>query len=341
MSRGQLVSKLPDAGPGSRWSPPETRARAVIEADHVSRAFGSRRALVDVSLHLDAGETQALLGPNGAGKTTLLRILAGLITPTSGRVTVLGRDTSREDRLLRQAMGLVPSGDRSFYLRISGLENLVFFARLQGLGRRQAVARSLEVLESVGLTDAARVPAGEYSHGMQKRLAVARALLTDPAVLLVDEATHDLDPEGGRVVRDLVAKLARRGAAVVWATQRIEEIRGFVDGVTLLDHGEVRFAGSVSELLAQTECRRYLVQLRNGRPGEALPSLSNVLGKAGLLSRALDGTPDHYLLLLTDGAVLGEALARFTAANVQVLSCREERPQIEEAFLLLTRSKRT
>lgn len=336
MSLGQPVSTLPDAGPPSTSFRADRPGRAVIQADRVSRAFGARRALSDVSLRVEAGELRALLGPNGAGKTTLLRILSGVITPTSGRVAVLGRDTTREDRLLRQAIGLVPSGDRSFYLRISGLENLVFFARLHGLRRRPAVARSLQVLESMGLTDAARVPVGEYSHGMQKRLAVARALLTDPAVLLVDEATHDLDPQGARVVRDLVGEVARAGAAVVWATQRIEEIRGFVDGVTLLDRGEVRFAGSVSELLAQTECRRYLVQLRNGRPGEGLSHLSDVLGEAGLLSRAPDGAPDHYLLLLTDGEVLGEALARFTAANVQVLSCREERPQIEEAFLLLT-----
>jgi ABC-2 type transport system ATP-binding protein len=338
MRTGQPVSTLPDVkqtwpsptAPAGPWEVP------VIEAEDVSRRFGAHPALVAVSLRVRSGEIRGLLGPNGAGKTTLLRILAGLATPSSGRVMVLGRDAAREDRLVRQAIGLVPSGDRSFYLRISGLENLVFFARLHGLRRRRAVARSLEVLDSVGLAGAARTPVGEYSHGMQKRLSVARALLTEPAVLLVDEATHDLDPQGARLVRDLVGTLARAGTAVVWATQRIEEIRGFVNGVTLLDRGEVRFSGTVAELLAQVECRRFLVHMRNGHRTPALSRLRDLLGAAGRLMPAPDGSPEHYVLRLAGDAVLGDALARFTAADVQVLSCREARPEIEEAFLRLT-----
>jgi oleandomycin transport system ATP-binding protein len=338
MRIGQPVSALPDvertwpsAGGGV-----EARGTPMIEAEDVSRRFGTHPALVAVSLRVGAGEIRGLLGPNGAGKTTLLRILAGLATPSSGRVRVLGRDAASQDRGLRQAIGLVPSGDRSFYLRISGLENLVFFARLHGLRRRQAAARSFEVLQRVGLAEAARAPVGEYSHGMQKRLSVARALLTDPLVLLVDEATHDLDPQGARVVRELVGGLAHAGAAVVWATQRIEEIRGFVNAVTLLDRGEVRFSGTVPELLAEAECRRFLVHLRNGHRTAALGRLGDLLGAAGWVTPALDGSPEHYVLRLADDVVLGDALARFTAGDVQVLSCREARPEIEEAFLRLT-----
>ncbi len=171
------------------------------------------------------------------------------MSPSSGSVRVLGQEVERRNREARGLVGLVPSGDRSFYLRISGLENLAFFGRLNGLRRRAAFERAAELLGHVGLADAAERPVGEYSHGMQKRLSVARALITDPAVLLVDEATHDLDPEGARRIRALIEDCANRGAAVVWATQRLDEIRGFAGSVTLLHEGRVRFAGSVPALL--------------------------------------------------------------------------------------------
>jgi ABC-2 type transport system ATP-binding protein len=227
----------------------QLRPIPALEIRGLRRRFDRRLALDGVDLAVPAGEIFALLGPNGAGKTTLLRTISGLVAPTQGSVSVGGADAAGT-RARRGHVGLVPSGDRTFYLRISGLENLVFFARLQGLRRRAALARAEEVLDAVGLADAARRRVGAYSHGMQKRLSIARALLTEPAVLLIDEATHDLDPEGADRVRALVAERAAAGAAVVWATQRVEEISGFADRVTLLSAGRVRFTGSVIELLA-------------------------------------------------------------------------------------------
>jgi ABC-2 type transport system ATP-binding protein len=200
----------------------------------LTRRFESTTALDGVDLTVEEGEIHALLGPNGAGKTTLLRMLSGLVAPTEGSVVVPSAEVTAGSRALHGRVGLVPSGDLTLYLRISGLENLVFFARLQGLRKRAAVARAHEVLEAVGLGDTGRHRVGTYSHGMQKRLSIARALLTQPGVLLVDEATHDLDPEGAERVRSLVAERAAAGAAVVWATQRVDEIGGFADRVTLL-----------------------------------------------------------------------------------------------------------
>ncbi|HEV2786091.1 MAG TPA: ABC transporter ATP-binding protein, partial [Solirubrobacteraceae bacterium] len=221
----------------------------------MSRAFGEREVLRDVSLLVRPGEIHALLGPNGAGKTTLLRILCGLTDPTSGSVELATRP------------GFVPSGDRTFYLRISGLENLIFFARMHGMRRSAARTRAREVLDLVGLGDALRRPVGRYSHGMQKRLSFARALLADARVLLVDEATHDLDPEGAERIRELTRDLAARGAAVLWTTQRVDEIRGFAGAITFLHRGEVRFAGSVAELIARGDTSpRYVMRVRNGRP---------------------------------------------------------------------------
>ncbi|MEX0815864.1 MAG: ABC transporter ATP-binding protein [Gaiellales bacterium] len=301
------------------------------------RRFGRTIALNDVSLDLAAGEIHALLGPNGAGKTTLLRILTGLVHPNAGTARVMGFDAVASPRALRQRLGLVPSGDRSFYLRISGLENLVFFARLYGMRRRAAVARSNEVLEEVGLLEAARTRVGLYSHGMQKRLAVARALLPHPAVLVLDEPTHDLDPRAARAIRELVRELASCGAAAIWATQRIEEIRGFADTVTLLHRGEVRFNGGVPDLLAHSIPRRYLLRVRNGsfsgRPAEA--ALNTALAGVGTIADAGESS-EHYLLQLQHGVILGDALKRLTEATFQILTCSEERSELEEAFLALT-----
>ena len=314
-------------------------ARApVIEARGVWRRFGDRDVLRDVDLELGAGKIHALLGPNGAGKTTLLRILSSLLTPSAGAVRIGGMDAAAGSRALRQRLGLIPAGDRTFYLRLPGHENLVFFARMHGMRRKAASARASHLLREVGLADAAQSPVGTYSHGMQKRLSVARALLTEPTVLLVDEATHDLDPSGARDTRSLVRDLASRGTAVVWATQRLDEIRGFADGVTLLDRGNVRFDGSVPELMAHAVPRTYFVRLRNGSAaGRDLQAmLEPALAGKAVLSGASEDDREHYVLELANGVVLGDALTALTGAGVQVLACREERSEIEEAFLSLT-----
>lgn len=296
----------------------------------MSRAYGDKLALRDVSLAVARGEIHALLGPNGSGKTTLIRTLAGLLTPSSGTVSVLSLDASQASQQLRQLVGLVPSGDRSFYLRISGLENLVFFGRLHGLRRREAAARARQLLDRVGLADVADTRVAFYSHGMQKRLSVARAFLTDPPILLVDEATHDLDPAGAREVRELVSEAAARGAAVVWATQRIDEISGF-HRVTVLAGGVVTFSGTVPELVERAHSTRYLLRLRNGGlEGEALvPVLERAIGSLGTVEPAAG----EFVLALGDRTILGEALVRLAEEGVQILSCHPERSALEEAFV--------
>jgi len=293
-----------------------------------------------VSLLVDEGEIVALLGPNGAGKTTLVRVLTGLVKPDSGTAHVLGIETWDCPNELRARIGLVPSGDRSIYLRISGLENLVFFGRLQGLSRGEATARAWELLELVGLEGSARVRSGFYSHGMQKRLSIARSLLTEPSVLVIDEATHDLDPEAAANMRALVRSLADRGAAVVWATQRIEEIRGFADRVTLLRTGEVVFEGTVSQLVAVAVPRRYILRLRNGRPAgdELEPTLRAAVKGKATIAAANDGDPEDFVLHLAEDSVLGQVLGSLAAADVDVVACREERSEIENAYLNLAGS---
>jgi ABC-2 type transport system ATP-binding protein len=310
----------------------------VIVVDGLTRAFGAKHALANVSLQVGPGEIHALLGPNGSGKTTLLRILAGLLTPSSGTVAVLGSAPTRQSRGERALVGLVTSGDRSLYLRISGFENLLFFGRLFGLSKKQAAVRASELLDLVGLADAAHQRAGTYSNGMRKRLGVARALVAQPAVLLVDEATHDLDPERAREIRALVESTTESGTAVVWATQRLEEIRGFASRVTLLAEGQVRFAGPVPVLLDHVVPRRFILRLRDADTGvpATRERVDSLLGPLGRTDDVPGGVLEHVLLILESDAVLGDALAAVSNGGIQVLTCTQERSELEDAFIALT-----
>ena len=342
MEVGNLVSLETSGAATAVFAMPHVAGdEPAVVLEMVCRRFGAKVALDEVSLTLDRGEIHALLGPNGAGKTTLLRILSGLLLPTSGSVSVLGARPERQSRALRGLVGLVPSGDRSLYLRISGLENLIFFGRLHGLRRGEAKARALELLEHVGLTEAARLRAGVYSHGMRRRLALARALLARPPVLLFDEATHDLDPEGARSIRRLVEAAAGHGAAVVWATQRLEEIHGFAGRATVLAGGRVRFGGAVPELLDRVVPRRYVLRLRD-RETRAVPPPARVGAAIDSFGRveSIPGAPEHLLVVLHTEAVLGAALAAVAAEGLETISCTQERSELEEAFLSLTGERR-
>ena len=168
---------------------------------------------------------------------------------------------------------------------------------------------------------------------------MARGLLSDPVVLFVDEATHDLDPEGARRIQDLMADAASRGTAVVWATQRLDEIRGFADQVTVLDRGTVRFVGTVPQLMAMSEVRRYVLHLDSETSaGPMLISAANdVLSSLATVSLVEDPEGRNCLLDLEDGTVLGDAISALTAAGIRVLACREDRSGIETAFLHLTK----
>jgi len=300
----------------------ETRVNVLVRGA-VCR-FGDKTALDGVDLAIAPGEIHALLGPNGAGKTTLIRVLCGLMKPQEGTVFTSGR------------VGFVPSGDRSFYLRISNLENLIFFARLHGLRLRQARSRAQEVLDAVGLSEVANRPVGRCSHGMQKRLSVARALLMSPQVLLVDEATHDLDPEGARRIRAIVHTLADEGAGVLWTTQRVDEVPDFARSVTLLQRGAVVFTGSPAELASRAPTDRYLIQIRTRVVGTP-PPLAAVRLAAGS-GTAIRATQEagQFVLAPRDSDGLGLAVARLVNSGFDVITCRQAQSEMEEAFLLLT-----
>lgn len=199
-------------------------------------------ALTDVSFEVGPTQVVGLVGPNGAGKTTLFRIISTLLDATSGRVLVDGFDTTTDPAAVRERLGLILEGERGVYQRMTGLDNLEFFGVMQGMSREQARRRGSDLMERLGLAHRDRRVFG-YSSGMRVRLALARSLMADPRLLLLDEPTRSLDPKAATEAMELVAELAGSGRAVLLASHRLDEVRSFCDTVVVIRSGRVRFVG--------------------------------------------------------------------------------------------------
>jgi len=313
----------PEAPPGS----------APLGASAVTRRFGECLALDDVSLTLASGEVHVLYGPHGAGKTTLMRILAGFGEPTEGSVSLHG--ACARSRVLRTRIGFVPHGDRGFYPRLSGLENLAFFARLYGLRRRDAIARATELLTSVGLAEEIHRPVGDLPLAMRRRLAIAQAMLKEPEALLLDDPTSDLDAQGAQRVRLLVSWIASHGTSVLWSTANAEEIRGFADRVTFLSESRVHYSGPVAALSAPGGTPRYVLRLRSSAPlgpiGRA--RLQRVIGQSAIVTLPRADDPEWVIVQPRAQRSVGEAIAALVQGGFAVLSCRQAGSDLEEGLL--------
>lgn len=206
-------------------------------------------ALQDVSFQVRRGEICAVIGPNGAGKSTLFRLLTGLTSPTSGSASVLGFDVTQQSVAVRRVVGFMPADDRSLWLRHTCRENLVFHARLQGIAEADIGDRVEEMLESVGLGQAAHRVGFALSSGMRARLQLARALLHHPSVLILDEPTGSVDPVGSYELLELIKAITlERGLAVLISSHRVEEIEALHHNVVMLDKGQLVHWGDLDSL---------------------------------------------------------------------------------------------
>jgi ABC-2 type transport system ATP-binding protein len=211
-----------------------------ISARDVTKRFGEVNALDSVSFDIATGQVVALLGANGAGKTTLLRILGTTVICDSGEAIVAGHSVTTAPAAVRRSIGFLLADERSWYWRLTGRHNLEFFAALYGLPRKEGRRRVERLLDEVGLLDAADRSFGGYSSGMKLRLSLARALLPEPPVMLLDEPTRSLDPVATKHFRDLMLQISReRGTAVLLATHDLHEAAAVGSRVLILSRGRL------------------------------------------------------------------------------------------------------
>jgi ABC-2 type transport system ATP-binding protein len=306
-------------------------AGGAVEVDTISRVFEPRRrprvvALDGVSLTIPEGEIHGLLGPNGAGKTTLVKILSTVLVPTSGRALVLGRDVVRETAAVRPLIGIVFGGERGLYWRLTGRQNLEYWAALYKLPARAGRERAQRLLARVGLEDKADARVETYSRGMKQRLHLARGLIGDARVLFLDEPTTGMDPLAAREFRTLIGELRGEGRTILLATHDMVEAEIVCDRVTLIDRGRI-IATESPRTLGRLISRFQRIDAEGATP-ELLSEIRRLPGVASV-SESEDGTR-----IEVDGeGATRLVLERLVAGGVT--SVRTSLPSLEEVYVSL------
>ena len=221
----------------------------MIAVESLVKTFGSFRAVDGVSLEVAKGEIHGFLGPNGAGKTTTIRMIAGLLKPSSGRVTIAGKDLAHEPEAAKRELGFIP--DRPFiYEKLTAAEFLRFHGGLYGLEGAPVEERAQELLELFELTKWKDELVESFSHGMKQRLVMCSAFLHRPQAVLVDEPMVGLDPRGARLIKDVFRVMSRKGVAILMSTHTLEVAQDLCDRISIIQGGRIIAHGTVPELLA-------------------------------------------------------------------------------------------
>lgn len=307
-----------------------TDATDAIVMEGVRKRYGEKAALDGLDLVVARGTVHGVLGPNGAGKTTAVRVLATLLRHDEGEVRVAGQDIRTEAREVRRRIGLLGQ-HAAVDEELSGWQNLEMFGRLYHLGARRAASRAGELLERFGLADTGRKAVKRYSGGMRRRLDLAASLITDPAVLFLDEPTTGLDPRGRAEVWASVRSLVGGGTTVLLTTQYLEEADQLADRISVVDEGRVVAEGTPDELKARIGGDRIDVVVPDA---DQLAAVVRLFGDEATVDegRRLVSVPAANRM-----AALARAVRELEAAGIEAEDVGVRRPTLDEVFLRLTR----
>ncbi len=305
-----------------------------VDIRGLTRSYRPRRsspgsevlALRGIDLTVEPGEVRGMLGPNGAGKTTLCKILSTVLTPSAGTVLVLGHDVAAEPRAVKPLVGIVFGGDRGLYGRLGARQNLQLWGALYGLYGAPLRRRIAELLDRVGLSDRADERVDGFSRGMKQRLHLARGLISDPRVLILDEPTTGMDPAAALDFRALIGELRAERRSILLTTHDMAEAESICDRVTLMDNGEVIATDRPAALAARLNAHER-IRARN----VPAPVLDAVRLLPDVIEVAQDG--EHIRIDVLGGAAVSAVLQALVRAGVTELGT--VRPDLAEVYLRL------
>lgn len=236
---------------------------AIITLDKVTKVYDGQKAVNELSLQIQKGEVFGLLGPNGAGKSTTILMMLGLIEPTSGTIRIKGIDPVRQPIEVKKIVGYLPDHP-GFYTHMTGYENLLYTGALNGYPREKAEKLAAELLEQVGLAEAAHKKTGKYSRGMKQRLGIADVLMKEPEIIILDEPTLGIDPEGVRELLAFIQQLNKeRGITILLSSHQLHQVQKICDRVGIFVKGKLLAEGTMQELIRQLFSEEtYVVQTK-------------------------------------------------------------------------------
>ncbi len=307
----------------------------LIRARGLVKRFGDFTAVDGIDVAVSPGEAFGFLGPNGAGKSSTMRMIGAVSPPTAGELQILGMDPAVHGPEIRARLGVVPQTD-NLDVELTVEENLHVYGRYFGLPKATVRARAAELLEFVQLGDRAADKVEPLSGGMKRRLTIARALINEPDLMLLDEPTTGLDPQARHVLWERLYRLKQRGVTLVLTTHYMDEAEQLCDRLVVMDKGRIVAEGSPAELIRRWSTREVCelrFPLLEGQPGPEryVAELAPLL-EQGAVER-IEALPDRLLLYTVDGDA---ALAAVAAAGLHPLSSLVRRSSLEDVFLRLT-----
>jgi ABC-2 type transport system ATP-binding protein len=336
--------------PGPRTSVPAIQIEGLAKTfrqgrrtllDRVARRPDRRSevpAVQGLDLTIEHAEIFGLLGPNGAGKSTTVRMIATLLEPTAGTIRVCGTDVAADAAAARGRLGVVLGGERSVYWKLTGLENLRYFAALYQIPRAVAAERIRAVLHEMDLTDRADDYVERYSTGMRQRLAIARALLPEPAVLLLDEPTAGLDPQAAVHLRERIRQLRASGRCVVLTTHYMDEAEHLCDRIAIIDGGRIVALGTPGELRALVSAAQVVrVEFENVSIGDQADLMAEIGRFADVVGKDHTGTALTLVLHVDSGEEMLPRIIDISMRRYVVVRRVDVEPvTLEDVFLAVT-----
>jgi lipooligosaccharide transport system ATP-binding protein len=302
----------------------------LIEARGLTKRFGTFTAVDGIDLEVQRGEAFGFLGPNGAGKSSTMRMIGCVSPPSDGTLRILGLDAVRDGSAIRARLGVVPQAD-TLDNELSVQENLIIYGRYFGLSRAEVRKRAAELLDFVQLSERATSKVEPLSGGMKRRLTIARALVNEPELVLLDEPTTGLDPQARHLVWDRLFRLKQRGASLVLTTHYMDEAEQLCDRLVVMDRARIVAEGSPRSLIADHSTRE-VAELRFAPDENAAAAIVLTAAISGDRER-VEALPDRVLLYVADGEA---ALRRAHELGLSPVSSLVRRSTLEDVFLRLT-----